>query len=84
VILYFGQQIFPSTALPSLQRPIMEALPDSENQVSGKRVLSGTGWAQCTRLPVTKKGIEHQMNCALEQISTGTFACSCSARNLAH
>jgi hypothetical protein len=32
----------------------------------------------------TKKGIEHQMNCALEQISTGTFACSGSARNLAH
>jgi len=33
---------------------------------------------------VTKKGIELQMNCALEQISTGTSACSRSARNLAH
>jgi hypothetical protein len=33
---------------------------------------------------VTKNGIEHQMDCALEQISTRTSACSCSVRNWAH
>src|SRR5258708_3458230 len=38
----------------------------------------------CARFQVTKKGIEHQMNCALEQISTRPSACSCSARNLPH
>jgi hypothetical protein len=33
---------------------------------------------------VTKNSTEHQMNCALEQISTRTSACSCAVRNLPH
>jgi len=36
----------------------------------------------CTRFRVTKKDMEHQMNCALEQISTGTSACSRSDQKL--
>jgi hypothetical protein len=37
----------------------------------------------CARFRVTKKGREHQMNCALKQLSTGASACSRSDRNFA-